>query len=105
MELREYDSLKEFLMRNMFFDKEHSFVIHFLRNGEFIETHEHSVNEWIIFDNGGVCEVQIEKEKQKLYPRLLKTTSVLILKNKKHSFRALSDICYFVLRDAESVKS
>lgn len=101
MNIRNFKDLKEALIKTISIDREYAIVLHVLKEGEFIEPHKHSISEYIIFDQGGIVEIEIGDETKTIHCPLLKTTTVFIPGGQKHSLKAFTDITYFVLRGIE----
>lgn len=98
MEIKEYADLKEAIGLLMAIDKEYVLIKHTLNAGEEIKSHYHEkANEWVIADNGEFV-IRVGDEQQR-FDANGRAIAVCLPKNIRHSFVALSDVSYFVLRD------
>jgi len=79
-------------------DKDYIFVRHKLKRGILIKTHYHKIaNEWLLIDKGKF-EMQLEGKKQ-IFNLKNQVSVILFPKNRKHGFKAISSVSYFVIRN------
>jgi hypothetical protein len=78
----------------------HLIVDHYLTAGEKVTPDSHKSNEWIILGPGkGACRIQIKNEIKSIGLDAKKTTVICVPKGKIHSFEAVTNLAYTVLRD------
>lgn len=101
MDIKDYKSLKEALDNFLAPDKEYVLIKHSLGQGEDVKPHYHEkANEWIVADSGKfVVASGEEKQEIDLMDSEGLTKVICLPKGKRHSFVALSDVSYFVVRD------
>lgn len=100
MEYKKYESLKEALDDTLRKDQEYFLVKHYLKKDGLIKRHYHPrANEWLIIDNGKF-EIRADEVNHSFSVKN-KFHAFKFLVAQKHAFRALSDLDYYVLRDAE----
>jgi hypothetical protein len=114
MQINIFFSLKEAIESFAEPDKEYDFVMHRLANGEEIEVHYHEQEEWVIIDEGKVeiAAIQnghVQTHTLEPYDENDETTVdklflINIPSQKKHSLKALTEICYMVYKTKIPIK-
>ncbi len=99
IEIKEYRSREEALEKILTLDKDYTIIRHDFKKGEIIDSHSHTVDEWVIFDSGE-CEVTLGSESKTLESEL-SALAVYLPRNKEHGLKCLTDISYWVVRSTK----
>lgn len=96
IKIRKFENREVALENILYLDKEYNIIKHNFKQGETVEIHKHSVDEWVIF-NYGECEITLNSKKR-IFKTKEKALAVYLPKNEEHGLRCLTDISYWVLR-------
>lgn len=105
MYFKKYPNLEEALNDITREDKNYILIRHTLKRKEKVAFHYHpNADEWIILSNGN-CEIICGDTTARFSDSDAgkELIAILLPKTQKHSFLAISKICYFVLRDKNDI--